>query len=41
MIGSLIGTGVGILLGSSAWNAYFFIVAPIMAGGVGEGAMPL
>ncbi len=32
---------MGILLGLSAWNAYFFIVAPIMAGGVGEGAMPL
>ncbi|HGF7645851.1 TPA: 2-hydroxycarboxylate transporter family protein [Enterococcus faecium] len=41
VIGSLIGTGVGILLGLSAWNAYFFIVAPIMDGGVGEGAMPL
>lgn len=41
VIGSLIGTGVGIILGLSAWNAYFFIVAPIMAGGVGEGAMPL
>lgn len=41
VIGSLIGTGVGILLGLSAWNAYFFIVAPIMAGGVEEGAMPL
>ena len=41
VIGSLIGTGVGILLGLSAWNAYFIIVAPIMAGGVGEGAMPL
>ncbi len=41
VIGSLIGTGVGILLGLSAWNAYFFIFAPIMAGGVGEGAMPL
>ncbi|WP_200774137.1 2-hydroxycarboxylate transporter family protein [Enterococcus faecium] len=41
VIGSLIGTGVGILLGLSAWNAYFFMVAPIMAGGVGEGAMPL
>ena len=41
VIGSLIGTGVGILLGLSAWNVYFYIVAPIMAGGVGEGAMPL
>ncbi|OJG83985.1 citrate:sodium symporter [Enterococcus ratti] len=41
VIGSLVGTGVGMLLGLSAWNTYFFIVAPIMAGGVGEGAMPL
>lgn len=41
IIGSLVGTGVGMLLGMSAWQAYFFVVAPIMAGGVGEGAMPL
>jgi Na+/citrate or Na+/malate symporter len=41
VIGSGIGTGVGMLLGMSAWHTYFYIVAPIMAGGVGEGAMPL
>ncbi|MDF0479054.1 2-hydroxycarboxylate transporter family protein [Vagococcus sp. PNs007] len=41
IIGSLVGTGVGMMLGMSAWKTYFFIVAPIMAGGVGEGAMPL
>lgn len=41
VIGSLVGTGIGMLFGLSAWKAYFFIVAPIMAGGVGEGAMPL
>lgn len=41
IIGSLIGTGIGMTLGLSAFNAYFFVVAPIMAGGVGEGAMPL
>lgn len=41
IIGSLVGTGVGMMLGMSAFHAYFFIVAPIMAGGVGEGAMPL
>lgn len=41
ILGSIIGTGVGMLLGLSAWNAYFFVVAPIMAGGVGEGAVPL
>ena len=39
--GSLVGTGVGMLLGMTAYKAYFFIVVPIMAGGVGEGAMPL
>ncbi|MCJ1993936.1 2-hydroxycarboxylate transporter family protein [Lactococcus piscium] len=39
--GSLVGTGVGMLLGMTAYKAYFFIVAPIMAGGVCEGAMPL
>lgn len=41
VIGSLVGTGVGMILGLSAYQTYFFIVAPIMAGGVGEGAMPL
>lgn len=41
VIGSLVGTGVGMALGLSAYKTYFFIVAPIMAGGVGEGAMPL
>ncbi|EFT95497.1 2-hydroxycarboxylate transporter family protein [Enterococcus faecalis] len=41
VLSSLIGVSVGMLLGLSAWNTYFFIVAPIMAGGVGEGAMPL
>lgn len=41
IIGSLVGTGVGMMFGMSAWKTYFFIVAPIMAGGVGEGAMPL
>lgn len=41
VIGSLVGTGVGTALGMSPWKTYFYIVAPIMAGGVGEGAMPL
>ncbi|WP_159542898.1 2-hydroxycarboxylate transporter family protein [Streptococcus halichoeri] len=41
LMGSLIGTGAGMLFGMSAYKTYFFIVAPIMAGGVGEGAMPL
>lgn len=41
IVGALVGTGVGMLLGLPAWQAYFFVVAPIMAGGVGEGALPL
>jgi malate:Na+ symporter len=38
---SVVGVGVGMLLGLSAYETYFFIVVPIMAGGVGEGALPL
>ncbi len=44
-IGSLaalmVGTGVGTLLGLGARHALLFVVVPIMAGGVGEGALPL
>ncbi len=44
-IGSLaagaVGTLVGTLLGLGAYHTFFFIVVPIMAGGVGEGAIPL
>lgn len=36
-----VGVSVGTLLGLETWNTFFFIVAPIMAGGVGEGAIPL
>ena len=36
-----VGTLVGTLLGLGAYNTFFFIVIPIMAGGVGEGAIPL
>lgn len=36
-----VGVGVGMLLGLSAYETFFFIVVPIMAGGVGEGALPL
>jgi CCS family citrate carrier protein len=39
--GSAIGTLVGVLLGLGAYHTFFFIVVPIMAGGVGEGAIPL
>jgi len=37
----LVGTLVGTLLGLGAWHTFFFVVVPIMAGGVGEGAIPL
>src|SRR4029453_8322490 len=36
-----VGTLVGTLLGLGAYHTFFFIVVPIMAGGVGEGAIPL
>jgi malate:Na+ symporter len=37
----IIGTLVGTLLGLGASHTFFFIVVPIMAGGIGEGAIPL
>jgi malate:Na+ symporter len=36
-----VGTAVGTLLGLDAKHALFMVVVPIMAGGVGEGALPL
>lgn len=36
-----VGTAVGTALGMGAHHTFFFVVAPIMAGGVGEGAIPL
>jgi malate:Na+ symporter len=44
-VGSLsamvVGTAVGTALGLGAHHTFFYIVIPIMAGGVGEGAIPL
>jgi malate:Na+ symporter len=37
----VVGTLVGTLLGLGAFHTFFYIVIPIMAGGVGEGAIPL
>lgn len=37
----IVGTGVGMALGKGAFHTFFYLVAPIMAGGVGEGAIPL
>src|SRR3954447_955297 len=39
-VGSIVvGTLVGTLLGLGAYHTFFFVVVPIMAGGVGEGAI--
>jgi len=37
----IVGTLVGTLLGLGVFHTFFFVVVPIMAGGVGEGAIPL
>jgi malate:Na+ symporter len=41
IIAGMVGTAVGTLLGLGAKHTLFFLVVPIMAGGVGEGAIPL
>jgi len=41
IVAAIVGTAVGTLLGIGAHRTFFFIVIPIMAGGVGEGAIPL
>jgi CCS family citrate carrier protein len=38
---AVVGTTVGTLLGLGTYHTFFYIVVPIMAGGVGEGAIPL
>ncbi|MDP4002110.1 2-hydroxycarboxylate transporter family protein [Methylobacterium sp. NEAU K] len=40
-VAAFVGTLVGTALGLGPYKAFFFIVVPIMAGGVGEGAIPL
>jgi hypothetical protein len=37
----LVGVAVGWMAGLGAGRSLFFVVLPIMAGGVGEGAIPL
>ncbi|MEH0874700.1 2-hydroxycarboxylate transporter family protein [Pectobacterium cacticida] len=39
--GMLVGMAVGIALGLDPFHIFFFLILPIMAGGVGEGAIPL
>jgi malate:Na+ symporter len=41
IVAIIVGVTVGWLLGLGAWRSLFFVVLPIMAGGVGEGAIPL
>ncbi|MBA5606012.1 2-hydroxycarboxylate transporter family protein [Duganella sp. FT3S] len=41
VVAALVGTLVGAMLGLGWQHTLFFIVVPIMAGGVGEGAIPL
>ncbi|WP_232034116.1 2-hydroxycarboxylate transporter family protein [Mycoavidus cysteinexigens] len=41
VIAMIVGTLTGMAFGLSAHYTFFFIVIPIMAGGIGEGAIPL
>ena len=41
VVGGSVGTLVGIILGIGAYHSFFYILIPIMAGGIGEGAIPL
>lgn len=41
VVAGIVGTLTGVALGLGLSHTFFFIVVPIMAGGVGEGAIPL
>lgn len=41
VVGMVVGMGVGLALGMEPFQIFFFLILPIMAGGVGEGAIPL
>lgn len=41
IVGAAVGTTTGAALGIGAFDTFFYIVVPIMGGGVGEGAIPL
>ena len=41
VLAASVGVGVGTLLGLGAKHTFFYLVVPVMAGGVGEGALPL
>jgi malate:Na+ symporter len=41
IVAGTVGTLIGVVLGLGAYHTFFYVVVPIMAGGVGEGAIPL
>jgi len=41
IVAAMVGTAVGTALGLGTSHTFFYVVVPIMAGGVGEGAIPL
>lgn len=41
VLAAIVGMAVGTALGMTPYHTFFFLVVPIMAGGVGEGAIPL
>ncbi len=41
LVGMLVGMAAGFALGLDPFQTFFFLILPIMAGGVGEGAIPL
>ena len=41
VLASAVGMALGLVFGMSLNHTFFFIVVPVMAGGVGEGAIPL
>lgn len=41
VMGAVVGVGVGAMVGLNPFDVLFYIVVPIMGGGVGEGAIPL
>ncbi|MFI5336163.1 MAG: 2-hydroxycarboxylate transporter family protein, partial [Opitutales bacterium] len=41
VLAALVGVGVGSLLGLGAKHTLYYLVIPVMSGGVGEGAIPL
>mgnify|MGYP003773776211 CR=1 FL=1 len=41
LVGMVVGMAAGLALGLDPFQTFFFLILPIMAGGVGEGAIPL